>query len=68
MEVIFTELLGVALVDQENKEKEYHANRSNGDSVMDKTKQYLGQLSPDMRDRLYEVYKHDFLMFGYTPY
>ena len=40
MEVIFTELLGVALVDQQNKEKEYHANRSNGDSVTDKTKQY----------------------------
>ena len=68
MEVIFTELLGVALVDQQNKEKEYHANRSNGDSVTEKTKQYLAQLSPAMRDRLYQVYKHDFLMFGYTPY
>ena len=61
MEVLFTDLLGVELP------SEYHANSVSGSSVQDKTRQYLEQLTPDTRLKLYEVYRHDFLMFDYKP-
>ena len=60
MEVIFGDILNVPLP------KEYHANQSNGASIQNKTSMYLGQLSADTRGKLYQVYKHDFKMFGYT--
>ena len=62
MEVIFTDILGVPLP------REYHANVSNGDSVEDKTRKYLEQLTAETREQLYQVYKHDFLLFDYVPY
>ena len=62
MEVIFGDILNVPLP------KEYHANQSKGASIRNKTSMYLGQLSEETRGKLYKVYKHDFKMFGYTPY
>ena len=43
MEVLFTDMLGVALP------SEYHANSNSGSSVQDKTRQYLAQLDPETR-------------------
>ena len=62
MEVLFTDLLGVELP------SEYHANSVSGSSVQDKTRQYLDQLDPETRTKLYAVYQHDFLLFHYAPY
>ena len=62
MEVLFTDLLGVELP------SEYHANSASGGSVQDKTRQYLDQLDPETRTKLYAVYQHDFLLFDYAPY
>ena len=62
MEVLFTDMLGVALP------SEYHANSISGSSVQDKTRQYMDQLDPETRTKLYAVYQHDFLLFDYAPY
>ena len=34
----------------------------------ERTIRYLNQLGDQTRLQLYEVYKHDFLMFDYNPY
>ena len=59
--MIFTNILGVPLPEEQ------HTNESSGGSIQNKTRQYLEQLTPDTRLKLYEVYRHDFLMFDYKP-
>ena len=59
--MIFTNILGVSLPEEQ------HTNQSSGGSIRNKTRQYLEQLTPDTRLKLYEVYRHDFLMFDYKP-
>ena len=62
LQVIFTDILNVEL------DKEYHSNERNGDSIRNKTIQYIQELSEDTKKQLYEVYRHDFEMFEYHPF
>jgi len=62
LQVIFTDILNVEL------DKEYHSNERNGDSIRNKTIQYIQELSEDTKKQLYEVYRHDFEMFDYRPF
>ena len=42
-------------------------HKSSGGSTKDLTKKYFSELSLDTVKKLYNVYKVDFEMFGYSP-
>ncbi len=40
-------------------------NKASGDE--DRTRRYFAQLDKDRKERLFQLYKYDFEMFGYSP-
>jgi hypothetical protein len=44
----------------------HHLYRSSGGNTSNLTRQYFGQVDKNLVEKLYEVYKVDFEMFGYS--
>ncbi len=61
-------MLDLAGATEEDRERVNLDTRKNTTPLRDnKTMSYFGQLHPEMRRRLYELYSIDFNMFGYSP-